>query len=437
MTADEQQPRANGPTAAHPGKLTDTLPGSALPPGGLTRDEVMTRLRAARMKDVAWREGRLHGFVYFAGDDVCDVAIEAIKEYYFENVLAGKVFPSMVHLEQEVLAIAAGLLHAPAVAGVTTTGGTESNLLAVWTAICAARARGAAEPFEVIVPYSAHPSFTKAARYFGLREARIRSALDYTVDTVEVRRAVTRRTILIVGSAPAYSHGVVDAIGELAAIALDNDLPLHVDSCIGGFVLPFVERLGRPVPAFDFRVQGVTSVSADVHKHGYAPRALSVLLHRDEEARRLASIQFDRWPNGHYFTPGITGTRSGAVLAGAWAVLNYLGEAGFLRITGEVMTITDRFKQGITAIPDLFIVGEPVANKFAYSSKTLDVAAIAEGLDQRGWCAGLQADPPAINLHAQRQHGPVVDRYLADLSHVVEGVRSGRITSHGRQAAYN
>ena len=437
MTADEPQPRADGPRAPHAGELTATLPGSALPPGGLTRDEVMTRLRAARKNDVAWREGRLHGFVYFAGDDVCAVATEAIREYYFENILAGRAFPSMVQLEREVLAIAAELLHAPAAAGVTTSGGTESNLLAVWTAICAARARGAAEPFELIVPYSAHPSFTKAARYFGLREIRIPSAEDYTVDTAEARRAVTCHTVLIVGSAPAYSHGVVDAIGELAAIALDHDLPLHVDSCVGGFVLPFVERLGRPVPAFDFRVPGVTSVSADVHKHGYAPRALSVLLHRDEETRRLGSTQFDRWPNGHYFTPGITGTRPGAVLAGAWAVLNYLGEAGFLRITAEVMAITDRFRQGITASPDLFIVGEPVANKFAYSSKTLDVAAIAEGLNQRGWFAGLQADPPAINMHAQKHHGPIVDRYLTDLSQIVEGVRSGLITSHGRQAAYN
>lgn len=432
MTANEQQPHAVGPAAAHPGE-----PAVALPLGGLARDEVMTRLRAVRKDDVAWREGRLHGFVYFAGDDVRAVASEAMGEFYFENVLAAKAFPSMVRLEREVLTIAAQLLHAPAVAGVTTTGGTESNLLAVWTAICAARARGAAEPFELVMPYSAHPSFTKAARYFGLREVRVRSAADYTVDTAEVRRAVTRHTILLVGSAPAYSHGVVDAIGELAAIALDNELPLHVDSCVGGFILPFVERLGRPVPAFDFRVPGVTSVSADVHKHGYAPKGLSVLLHRDEQARRLASTQFDGWPNGQYFTPGMTGTRSGAVLAGAWAVLNYLGEAGFLRITAEVMGITDRFRQGITAIPGLFIVGEPVANKFAYSSTTLDVAAIAAGLDQHGWFAGLQADPPAINMHVQKHHGPVVDRYLDDLAQVAEDVRDGRITAQGRQAAYN
>jgi sphinganine-1-phosphate aldolase len=432
MTANEQPPHAVGPAAAPPGE-----PAAALPPGGLTRDEVMTRLRAVRKDDVAWREGRLHGFVYFAGDDVRAVASEAMGEFYFENVLAGKAFPSMVRLEREILTSTARLLHAPAVAGVTTTGGTESNLLAVWSAICAARARGAAEPFELVMPYSAHPSFTKAARYFGLREIRVRSAADYTVDTAEVRRAVTRHTILLVGSAPAYSHGVVDAIGELGAIALDNELPLHVDSCVGGFILPFVERLGRPVPAFDFRVPGVTSVSADVHKHGYAPKGLSVLLHRDEQARRLASTQFDGWPNGHYFTPGLTGTRSGAVLAGAWAVLNYLGEAGFLRITAEVMEITDRFRQGIAAIPDLFVVGEPVANKFAYSSTALDAAAIAVGLDQRGWFAGLQADPPAINMHVQKHHGPVVDRYLDDLAQVAGDVRAGRVTAQGRQAAYN
>lgn len=431
MTANEAQPPAASVAGAHPGEP------AALPPGGLTRDEVMTRLRAARKDDVAWREGRLHGFVYFAGDDVRDVATEAMGEYYFENVLAGKAFPSMVRLEREVLAVAAQLMHAPEAVGVTTTGGTESNLLAVWSAIGAARARGAAEPFELVLPYSAHPSFTKAARYFGLREIRVASAADYAVDTAQVRRAVTPRTILLVGSAPAYSHGVVDAIGDLAAIALDNELPLHVDSCVGGFILPFVERLGRPVPAFDFRVPGVTSVSADVHKHGYAPKGLSVLLYRDEQARRLGSTAFDGWPNGQYFTPGMTGTRSCAVLAGAWAVLNYLGEQGFLRVTAEVMAITDQFRQGITAIPGLFIVGDPVANKFAYSSTALDVAAIAEGLEQRGWFAGLQADPPAINMHVQKHHGPAVDRYLNDLSEVAEGVRSGRITAHGRKAAYN
>jgi glutamate/tyrosine decarboxylase-like PLP-dependent enzyme len=437
MTADDRQPRVNGPATTRAQDFTEPRPRGALPPVGLTRDEVMARLRAAREDDVAWREGRIQGFVYFAGEDVRDVAADAMREYYFENILAGKAFPSMVRLEQEVLAIAAQLLHAPAATGVTTTGGTESNLLAVWTAICRARARGVAEPFELVVPYSAHPSFTKAARYFGLGEMRIRSKADYSADTAEMRRAINRRTILIVGSAPAYSHGVVDAIGELGAIALDHDLPLHVDSCVGGFVLPFVERLGRPVPAFDFRVPGVTSVSADVHKHGYAPRALSVLLHREEEARRLGSTHFDGWPNGHYFTHGITGTRSGAVLAGAWAVLNYLGEAGFLRITREVMAIADRFKQGIAAIPDLFIVGDPVANKFAYAARTLDVAAIAEGLDRRGWFAGLQADPPAINMQAQTHHALIVDRYLADLSEVADDVRRGLITSQGRTAAYN
>ncbi len=410
---------------------------SQLPKAGLRIDQVLQRLRTIRESDVAWRAGLLQGVVYFAGDDVADVAEQAYREYYFENPLMGRIFPSLTMLENDILGITADLLHAPSSAGIVTTGGTESNLLAVWTAVSRARERGMPEPLEIVLPYSAHPALAKAARYFGIREVRVPTGADYAVDIAAVGAAISERTALLVGSAPDYSHGVIDTISELGELATNFDIPLHVDSCLGGFILPFVERLGFAVPLFDFRVPGVTSISADLHKHGYSPKGLSVLLHRDEQSVRQGSISIDNWPYGQYLTNGISGSRSGGVLAAGWAVLQYLGESGFLRITSEIIAITDRFIEGITAIPGLQVIGKPVANKFAFGSHDLDVNAIAEGLEQREWVVDLQLDPPSVNMHTQLLHGPVVERYLADLAVVTAGVRNGTIRATGKKVAYN
>jgi sphinganine-1-phosphate aldolase len=374
--------------------------------------------------------------VYYASDEVAAMAAKAYSAFAQENTLAVNLFPSMALLREELLGALAALLNAPAVHGVLTTGGTESNLVAVWAAAARARTRGVAAP-TIVVPYSAHPSFYKAASLLGIQEIRVPTTSAFVADLKSVRNAITRDTALLVASAPAYSHGLVDPVEELGAVALEHDVPLHVDACLGSFVLPFLADLGREVPEFDFSVQGVTSISADLHKQGFAPKGISAVLFRDPESRRLTLTRFENWPSGRYVTEGLAGSKSGGVLAAAWAVMQHLGREGYVAHTAQLMKVTDAFRRGIEQIPVLEILGEPLTNKFAYTAQGLDVLAVAECLEQSGWITTIQQGPPAINMHLQAYHGAIVDRYLRDLAKACERVATGRLRSTGRRASYS
>jgi glutamate/tyrosine decarboxylase-like PLP-dependent enzyme len=395
-------------------------------------------MAAAQVDDVDWRAGKLQGYVYAVGDDVSAVAERAYRDFFATNALSPRVFPSVKRFEDELVAMASTLLHNQVAAGVVTTGGTESNLLAVLTAReRAQRARPGLGVPEIVMPHSAHPSFNKAAHLFGMRATRVPTGVDLRADPAAMRAAVTDDTVLIVGSAPSYAHGVVDPIPELAAIAAERCLAMHVDACVGGFFLPFVEQLGRDVPLWDFRVSGVTSISADLHKHGYTAKGASTLLHRDPAARELHTFDFDDWPSGRYLTATIGGTRAGAAIAAAWAVLRYLGEDGYRRIVGETMRVTDQLIEGINETPGLEVWGAPVMNKFGYGSRDLDIGAVADGMEARGWMVGRQKEPPGINMHVFPVHGPIADTYLRDLSDVARLVARGELESSGKQASYN
>ena len=404
-----------------------TLP---FPSAGKTKDEVLASMRAARDHDVQWQKGRAFSLVYHAGKDVDDLLKEASLLFFSENGLNPTAFPSLRKFETEIVSMAASLLGGDDnAAGTVTSGGTESLLMAVKTARDWARKNHPEikQP-EMILPQSGHPAFEKAAQYFDVKAVRTTLGADYRADVESARKAVTANTILMIGSAPAYPHGVVDPIRELAAIAHEHGFLFHTDACVGGFMLPFVRKLGYPVPDFDLSVPGVTSISADLHKYAYAAKGASVILYKTAELRRHQMFVSINWPGGIYPSPSMGGTRPGAPIAAAWAVLNYLGESGYLEMTDLVMKATRRLQEGVNATPGIKVVSDPEMSVFAIGSNPvpvegLDVYALADELTKRNWHLDRQQFPPTLHMTVQFGHVEVVDEFLSDLADAANTVR--------------
>jgi glutamate/tyrosine decarboxylase-like PLP-dependent enzyme len=276
---------------------------------------------------------------------------------------------------------------------------------------------------EMVLPVTAHPAFDKAAHYFGLKAVRLPVQGDFRADPAAVEGAVTPQTVLVVGSAPSYPQGVVDPIAGLAQIAQRNGCLCHVDACVGGFMLPFVRRLGHPVPDFDLSVPGVTSISADLHKYGYAAKGASVILYRSAELRRFQFFVSTDWPGGIYPSPSMTGTRPGGGIAAAWAVLNYLGEEGYLAIAAAVMEAVGRIREGIVTIPGLQVLSDPELSVMAIASGSLDIYAVGDEMMLRGWHLDRQQLPPSLHLTVHYGHTGVVEEFLRDLADSAEAVR--------------
>jgi sphinganine-1-phosphate aldolase len=395
-----------------------------LPPAGLSKDEVLARLSALRADDKDWRSGRVFSLVFHAGDDVDEVARDASVMFLSENALNPLAFPSVGRMQQDVVDIAADLFHgSDAAAGFMTSGGTESLLLAVKAARNRARTERAVADPNMVIADSAHAAFHKASEYFGVAVRKIPVRADWRADVDAMAAAVDDDTVLVVGSAPQYPQGVIDPIPELAALATERDINCHVDACMGGFVLPFAERLGRKVPPWDFRVEGVTSISADLHKLGYSPKGASVLVHRNEAQRRHQIFVFDDWLGGFYASSGIAGSKPAGPIAAAWAVLHFLGEEGYLRLTEQTLDASRALIDGVRAIPGLTVLGEPDAHNVAIAAEdadAVDVFKVMDALAERGW--HLDRQQPPDNLHATVSAGtaPAVTAFLGDLRACVE-----------------
>lgn len=408
-----------------------------LPESGWSLTDIWAQMDAARESDTRWHEGRVAALVYLAGDDVMTVAREAYLRFFAENGLSARAFPSLDRFEREVVAMSARLLHGEHAIGNITSGGTESIILAIKIARDKARVeRADITAPEIVLPETAHPAFSKGAHYLGLMEIRTPVGEDFQVDLDAYYAAVSDRTVLMVGSAPNYPFGQIDPIGEMAKMARERGISFHVDACIGGYFLPFLERLGTPIPPFDFRVPGVTTISANLHKFGYAARGASVLLCRDAAIYQYQSERFEDWPSGIYMTPTIAGSRPGGAIAAAWAVMHYLGEAGYIRLTQQAMRASTHMIQGIKAIPGFQLFGEPVMGVFAYGSPERDMAAVAAGMEERGWFVHPQRRPPGIHVMLSPGHEPFVDGYLADLEDVVHQIDRGNVTGSAREAMY-
>jgi sphinganine-1-phosphate aldolase len=396
-----------------------------LPRAGIPAQSVLAEMKTLRERDVQWRAGKTWSLVYHAGDEVTELLKEAYTLFFSENALNPMAFPSLKRFEAEVVAMTAGLLGGgDAAAGNMTSGGTESLLMAVKTARDWARARNPAnaEP-EMILPATAHPAFAKAAHYFSVKPVYIPVGPDFRADVAATRAAITPNTVLVVGSAPSYPQGVVDPIPELARIAQENGILCHVDACVGGFMLPFVRRLGYRVADFDLSVPGVTSISVDLHKYAYAAKGASVILYKDKDLRRYQFFVSTDWSGGIYASPTMAGTRPGGSIAAAWAVMNHLGEEGYLAIADTVMRTVTRLREGIAAIDGVKILGDPAMSVLAIGSDRLNVYEIGDELTQRGWYLDRQQFPPSLHLTVTHAHAQAADLFLADLAQAVAHAR--------------
>ncbi len=400
-------------------------PVRPLPEKGRSKDELLDAMRAMKARDARWREGRVFSLVYYVDDDLLEVLQAASALFFSENALNPTAFPSVRRMETEVVAMTAGLLGGDEdTVGTLTSGGTESLLMAVKTARDWGRAeKGITEP-EMVLPVTAHPAFEKAAHYFGVRPVHIPVGPDFRADVDALQRALTPNTVLVVGSAPSYPQGVMDPIPEMAAIAQAHGALFHVDACVGGFMLPFLRELGYPVPPFDFRVPGVTSISADAHKYGYAAKGVSVILYRDAGLRRYQFFAYTDWPGGIYASPSMAGTRPAGPIAAAWAVMHYLGRAGYLRLAQQAMQTAQRLQAAFAAIPGLFVYGEPVMTVFAVGSREpYEVYELADEMARRGWHLDRQHRPPSLHFTIVPAHARVVDAFLDDWHAAVAQVR--------------
>jgi sphinganine-1-phosphate aldolase len=402
-----------------------------LPQRGRPWPELERELRERKADDADWRRGRTGAYVFWASDEVLDVAKRASEMYFSENGLSPKAFPSLARMEREVLGHAADLLQGDHAVGSMTSGGTESIMVAVKTARDAMVAERGVEAPEIVMPYSAHPAFSKAAHYLGLRAIRTPLDADFGADVDALADAINERTVLVVGSAPQYPHGVVDPIPAMAAAAQARGVPFHVDACVGGFCLPFLRHAGVDVPPFDFAVPGVTSMSADLHKFGFTAKGASVVLYRDERLHRYQGFSCTEWPMGQYASPTVTGTRPAGPIAAAWAVLHTFGMEGYVALHTDILRIRDELFAGIRSVEGMEVYAEPIMGCFGYGSRTLDMAAIAEGMEELGWFVNRQADPPGIHMFVTPAHGQAVERYVADLAAVSGAVRRGERRAKG------
>ena len=390
------------------------------PDSGRPRAEVMAQLKGMSAGDADWKRGRVPLYVFKATEEAAEVGREAFNAYFTENALGAKrAFGSLKRMEDEVVAMALDLFHAPAGAvGNMTTGGSESILMAVKAARDFARKQRGDKQHRgnLVLPASAHPAFNKAALLMDLEVRRVPVARDFRADPAAMAKIVDADTIMIVGSAPCFPYGVIDPIAELGAFAATKNLWLHVDACVGGYVAPFVRDEGYPVPDFDFAVAAVSSLSADLHKFGFAPKPASTVFYRDEERRAGQTFSIDEWPNGRFVTETLTGTRAGGAVAAAWALMQTLGRPGYRQIARDLMVMRDAYILGIEAIPGFRVYGKPHLTLLGFGNADLDMGKVAEGMQSRGWVPGMLKSPPGLHLMMSLLHAEARSDYLRDLA---------------------
>jgi sphinganine-1-phosphate aldolase len=395
------------------------------PKKGMSKEDVIAEMASSQVHDVQWREGKTFSLVYHAGDEVNDLLMSAYILFFSQNALNPTAFPSLRKLETEVVLMAADLLGGDKhVVGNMTSGGTESCLMAVKTARdwFLSQHPEVQKP-EMILPVSGHPAFEKAAHYFGVEAVRTPVGEDFRADVEAIESAIRPETALIVGSAPCYPHGVVDPIRELGQLAQEKGILLHVDSCVGGFMLPFARRLGYPIPDFDFQVPGVTSISADLHKYGYAAKGASLILYRNRHIRRHQLFAFMDWPGGIYASPTMSGTRPAGPIAASWALIKYLGEEGYLKIVDSVMKTTVAIREGVDSLEGVKVLGDPVMSLMALASDEFNIYELGDEMTARGWYLDRQQYPPSLHLTINYAHCGMGESFLQDLADAVEIAR--------------
>ena len=439
MPEEENKTQPADPFKPYKGRFEEY---NALPAKGRDKDDIVKELSTmAEEENAQWQTGQVSGTFYHAGDEHRAFLNKVFSLFSHENTIQFDLCPSMFKMESEILAMTAKMLNADAVkehnpedqvCGTVTSGGTGSILMAMkvyrdW----ARKEKGITAP-EIIMPHTAHPAFDKSGKYFGIKMVHIPvSEPDFRVDPAAVEEQINENTVAIVGSAGNYPYGLIDPLEKLSDLALKHDIGMHVDGCLGGFIFPWIEKLGYDIPPFDFRLPGVTSMSADTHKYGFALKGTSVVLYRNNNLRRYQYFNVPDWPGGMYASPTAAGSRSGGLTAATWAAMVYLGEEGYLKSTGEIMAVADKIKHGIQEMPELLLNGDPTF-VISFRSDEVDVFHINDFMKTRGWRFNVLQLPPALHFCVtmpQTFVPDVAERFLVDLRAGVDyaGSKAGTV----------
>jgi sphinganine-1-phosphate aldolase len=405
-----------------------------LPLDGLEESELFRRLGEYQEGDADWRRGRIWGLVYHATDELMQLQSKVYKMFFNENALSPSAFPSVRIFEAHVVSMITEMLRGgPKAAGTMTSGGTESILLAVkahrdyYRERCPDRSCP-----EMILPVTVHPAFSKAARYFNIKVQHVPVDSAHRADPAAMAAAINKNTIMFGASAPSYPQGVVDPIPELGQIAIAHDLGFHVDSCLGGFILPFLRKEEWPVPEFDLSVPGVTSISVDLHKYGYAAKGSGAIIYRHHELRACQFFTETGWSGGLFASPTMLGTRSAGIIASAWATMLRLGENGYRDFAVRTVAAARKMMASINEIPDLEVVGRPDMSVFSFASKRDNIFAIAGEMEKRGWRLNLQKRPDSIHIIVTLNHIKVIDEFLEDLKYCSSKCRTQGVQGIGK-----
>jgi sphinganine-1-phosphate aldolase len=418
-----------------------------IPEAGCTHGAILAEMEALKEKEEArWKEGFVSGAVYHGDPDHIDFMNQVYAIHSQSNPLHADIWPSITKYESEIVAMTAEMLgssdengkdRGEEICGVVSSGGTESILLAMkayrdW----GREVKGIRKP-EIIAATSAHAAFEKAAEYFQIKLVKIPVNGDFRADVRAAKKAITRNTVAIVGSAPSFPHGVIDPIEELSEIARRRGIGFHTDACLGGFILPWAKQLGYPIPAFDFSLPGVTSMSADTHKYGYAAKGTSVILYRSQELRHYQYFATSDWPGGLYCSPTFAGSRPGALAAACWAAMLAMGKQGYLEAAKKILETAAWIKGEMASIPELYILGDPLW-VIAFGSKSLDIFQVMEAMGKKGWALNGLFSPPAVHICITLRHTqPGVDeRFIEDLKTSVKTVKANPSSRGGLAPVY-
>lgn len=388
---------------------------ASMPQKGAPWSDLEPRMREMAKGDANWRDGRTGMYVFNAGEEVERVQKAAYALFSAENGLGPAAFPSIAQMEREVVGFGLSLLNAPTgAAGAMTSGGTDSIFLAIKAARDHARAkRGLSGALNIVAPASVHPAFDKACMVMDIELRRI-ATKDYLADVPAMDAATDAQTLMLVGSAPCFPYGLIDPIDELSEPAQRKGVWLHVDACVGGYIAPFVRMNGANLPAFDFGVPGVWSISADLHKYGYASKGASTVFFRTEALREFMTFDAGPWPLGRMITPTLAGTRPGGAIAAAWAVMNHLGVEGYREKQRAVTEAREKIETGARKL-GLEVLGRPQLGIVSFAHPQVDALQLYGQMFKRGWFTAALLEPRALHLMLSPKHNEVAGQYLADL----------------------
>jgi len=412
----------------------------AMPDDGHASSDILQQLEAFKAEDPNYKDGKVWSLVYYLDEDHSEFLKNSYHSFACENGLNPTAFKSLKNFETQIISATADILNgSDEVCGVVTSGGTESCLMAVKTYRDMAKDQRRVKRPEMILPETAHVAWFKASEYFGVKIRLLPLLDDLSPDLSKLEKLINRNTVMILGSAPEYPHGTIDPIEAMGDIALRHKIPLHVDACVGGFILPFMEMNGEELPLWDYRVAGVTSISADIHKYGYAAKGASTITYRNLDYLKYQMFVQQDWPGGVFASSALLGTRPGGAYAAAWATLQYFGKSGYRKLAADTLEAVNRLKAGVSAIPELEVMGSPQGPLFAFQSVDADVNIFAVGdqMDAKGWQVNRNQYPSGLHAMVTAQHLKVVDQYLADLRDAVATVKANpALAEQGGAATY-